>query len=538
MVMTLKSKPGGWILSRKPDLCIARSAQPTKLDLKGAVEWVERNRPTLWVGSVFSVPEPSGFPSGYALTRSLLEMIFPAGDGVLPESARAALIDAMVGKWPLERLLDEFELLRYDLSESLLHFFASHDRAAAPNALHEAVVRYYEAGLSGISLCVTTNWDTLLEKAFRAKGFSTRIGHAFDKTIADKKAVSVYHPHGSFETKDVVCSYIREQQQLTLHLMFLSHPTLFLGYSGYEPSIYRYLEIDGSQLWCVRNEIDFQIPAKRRLLCKPNTFVYVGDMQELLRALGVLDRDISFESMHLARDGAIPPKVLEVIRMGMAAGMDSRLCAHLLHDLVTNDYKEPETTFRLRRIALALDNHIRNRAAHPEILDTLSAAARFRNDGQFWYSQLSHVLRSSRAPDNALVQNLLAEADNAPKEGGLRYDETVQKYIDARRRCYKAYLGKPERDDDDPSSFILSQYAGMAVGDLALSGELAEISAFTCLEKGEVERAKGYFDTAATYYYLTGLWNGGSLAEGACENVAALKLDDKVRSLYLPSATR
>jgi hypothetical protein len=26
--MTLKSQPGGWILSRKPDLCIARSAEP------------------------------------------------------------------------------------------------------------------------------------------------------------------------------------------------------------------------------------------------------------------------------------------------------------------------------------------------------------------------------------------------------------------------------------------------------------------------------------------------------------------------------
>jgi len=401
----------------------------------------------------------------------------------VPEPARAGLIDSLIGKWPLERLLDEFELLHYDLSESLLDFFAEHNRTAAPNALHEAVVRYYETGLSGISLCVTTNWDTMLEKAFRVKGFSALIGHNFEKTTVGKMVVSIYHPHGSFETRDVVCSYIREQQQLTMHLTFMSHPMLFLGHSGYEPSLYRNLEIDGAQLWCVRNESDLQIPSKRRILCRPNTFVYVGDMQKLLRALDVLDEDMSFESMHLARGGAIPPKVLEVIRMGMAANMDSRLCGHLLNDLITGDYKEPEATFRFRRLVLALDNHIRNRAARPEILDALTAAARFRNDGQLWYSQLSHVLRSSRAPDNALVQKLLAEADMAPKVGGLRYDEAVATFIGARRRCYKAYLGKAERADDDPSSFMLSQYAGMAVGDLALSGELAEISAFTCCQR-------------------------------------------------------
>jgi hypothetical protein len=179
----------------------------------------------------------------------------------------------------------------------------------------------------------------MLEKAFRAKGFSAQIGHNFEKTTVSKKAVSIYHPHGAFETRDVVCSYIREQQQLTLHLTFMSHPILFLGYSGYEPSLYRNLEIDGAQLWCVRNESDFQIPSKRRILCRPNTFVYVGDVQELLRALGVLDQDISFDSMQLARAGAVPPKVLEVIRMGMAANMDSRLCGHLLNDLMTGEYE-------------------------------------------------------------------------------------------------------------------------------------------------------------------------------------------------------
>jgi SIR2-like domain len=532
--MKLKSQSDRWLLIRRPDLCIDRTAEPVTLTLDQAVEWVRHHRPALWVGSIFSVPEPSGFPSGYAITRSLLEMIFPPEDGLL-EISRARLIDSLVSKWPLERLLDEFELLDYDLSESLLDFFNEHDQSAAPNALHDAVVRYYEAELSGISLCVTTNWDTLLEKAFRAKGFIAQVGHDCDKMTSGQKTVSIYHPHGSFETKDVVCSYFVEQQQIILHTMFLSHPMLFLGYSGYEPSLYRSLEADGAQLWCVRNESDFQLPAKRRILCRPNTFVYVGDMQALLKALGVLDRDISFESTHLARGDAIPPKVLEVIRMGMAADMDSHLCGLLLEDLLSGGYDEPEVSYRFARISLAFDNHIRNRAAHPEILGALTAAAEFRNDGQLWYSQLSHVLRSCAAPDDTLVQALIAEADRAPKMGGPRYNEAVETFLCARRRCYKAYLGKGEREDDDPSSFMLSQYAGTVLGDLALSGELAEISAFTCLQRGEVERARGYFDTAATYYYLTGLSNGGKLAEWACQNIALLSADLQAGTLYVPT---
>jgi hypothetical protein len=60
---------------------------------------------------------------------------------------------------------------------------------------------------------------------------------------------------------------------------------------------------------------------------------------------------------------------------------------------------------------------------------------------------------------------LLAAADEASR------------YSSARSRCYKAYLGKHEREGDDFASFMLSQYLGTALGDLALSGELAEFSA-------------------------------------------------------------
>lgn len=537
----MKLKPETrWLLLRRPDLCIERIAEPAKLDLDAAVDWVKRNKPILWVGSVFSVPEPSRFPSGYALTRSLLNLIFPPSDHV-SEQARQAVIDTLMPKWPLERLFDEFESLHFDLSDSLLAFFAEHDRIATPNVLHESIVQYYENGLSTVPLCVTTNWDTLLEKAFRSQGFSVRTaGPAkmppsdFAQPTVSERTVAIYHPHGSFETKDVVCSYFQEQQQLTLYFQTALHPTLFLGYSGYEPSLYRHLEHQSGQLWCVRNESDFEIPAKRRLLCRPNTYVYVGDMRELLKALGILNRDVAIDSHYLAMEGKIPPKVLEVIRAGMYASLEPRACSELLLDTLLGPYDEPEATFRFLRIVNAIDNHIRDRAPNSELPLGLLAAASFRNDEQIWYSLMAHLLRFTPSLPDSLVTKLFANADTAKKDGGLIHSEVAKAFIEARDRCYKAYLGRPEREEDDASSFLLNQYSSIALGDMALGAELAEIAAFTCLRKGEIERATGYFDTTATAYYLTGLWNGGRMAEWASRNIEAIKPYVMDRTLRFP----
>src|SRR5260370_1284877 len=74
--MKLPSKPR-WLLLRRPDIALERAAAPNRLDLDGAVTWVKMNKPILWIGSIFSVPEPSGLPSGYAISRSLFDLIFP-----------------------------------------------------------------------------------------------------------------------------------------------------------------------------------------------------------------------------------------------------------------------------------------------------------------------------------------------------------------------------------------------------------------------------------------------------------------------------
>jgi SIR2-like domain len=541
--MRLPAQPH-WCLLPRPDLRVERSTEPRILKLDAAVDWIKKNKPLLWVGSIFSVPEPSGFPSGYALTRSLFDLIFPA-DGRLPENARDQMIDALMPRWPLEALFDEFEFLDFDLSESLLAFFAALNDRASPNALHDAITRYYERGLAGAPLCVTTNWDTLIEKAFRVLGYKVHVAgpaamppDGFGKLQCAEKIISVYHPHGSFETRDVVCSSLQEQQQLMLHMGFKYHPILFLGYSGYEPSLYRHLEYSGPQLWCIRDERDLELPAKRRLLCRRGTEVFVGDMLELLRELQLLDRPVSLSTNYVALEGQIPPKVIEVIHCSVAARLEPQIASDFLADALCSDYPEPELSFRLHRIISAIDNHVRNRMASSQLPLSLMAGARFRDGEALWVSLLAYLLRHEQSLRHETIERILGHAATARKGNKSGDDpgsgELLSKLIQARTRCYRSFLGRPERGDDDARNLVLNQMSWIALGDMALGAELTELAAFAALRADDEDQARGFFDTAATFYYLTDLWNAGRYDEWACNNTAAIKECARSRSLIIP----
>jgi hypothetical protein len=458
------------------------------------------------------------------------------------------MIKGLMPRWSLEALFDEFESLHFDLSESLLAFFADLDGRSSPNPLHEAITRYYKQGLSAAPLCVTTNWDTLIEKAFRIKGYKVHTaGPAklppddFGEPGGSERTISVYHPHGSFETRDVVCSSFQEQQQLAVHMGFKSHPLLFLGYSGYEPSLYRHLEYSGPQLWCIRDERDLDIPAKRRLLCRRGTQVFVGDMLELLRALQLLDQNVSLETSYLGLEGQIPPKVIEVIHCSIAARIEPRFCSDFLADAFCSDYPEPELSFRLSRIIGAVDNHIRNRIASSELPLALIAAARFRNNEGLWLGLLAYLLRHEQSMPSETIDRLLGYASEArkqaqPNDVSGRADLVV-KLTQARTRCYRAFLGRPEQGDDDARNLALNQVSWITLGDMALGAELTEVAAFDCLRHGDEDHARGFFDTAATFYYLTGLWNAGRHSEWACSNIDRIKEYAMNGVLRIPATT-
>jgi len=531
-----------WLLVPKP-FRIERSPEPVVFGIDQAVEWIKKEKPLIWLGSILSVPEPSGLPSGYALTRSLLELSFKEG---VAADHQDQIIDTVLPRWPLEALLDEFEWLDFDLSESLLAFFKAANDGVAPNALHKAVALYYQQGLARKPLCITTNWDTLQERAFRIAGYSVVVGgpakmpdDTFGKEGGDPKTIFVYHPHGSFETQDVVCSLKREQSQLALTFEMMQHPTLFLGYSGYEPSLYRRLEFAAGQLWCIRDRGDFQIPAKRRLLTKPNTFVYLGDMRELLRALGVLKEDVDLTSKYLALDGKIPTKVLEVVRLSIFAALSPDFCVEALAETLMSFQDEPEATIRYITLMKAAIGHLRNREPHPGLPLALLGAARFRDSEQTWVSLLAYLLRINGDLPSRIIEQLFRLADEAGTkagESGSLEDKGV--YMPGvllnRTKLYKSYLRTGDRIDDEKLYLVPPLYGS----DMAAEGENIELLAFEYLREAKKKEAADCFDYAATSFYLRGLWKAGQLNEWAANNIEKMMGIAKRNTLLIPAGGR
>jgi hypothetical protein len=531
-----------WLLIRKPDVHIERTQDPVFLNLGQAIEWIKKEKPIIWLGSIFSVPEPSGLPSGFALTKSLLELVFDSG---LSSDQRNQLTDTVLTQWPLESLFDEFEFLDFDLSESLLDFFKGVNDAVASNKLHHAITLYYQKGFARIPLCITTNWDTLQEKAFRKAGYSVIIGGpgempraGFGKQVGDQKTIFLYHPHGSFETQDVVCSFKREQRQLALNTEFMYHPTLFLGYSGYEPSLYRRLEFIAGQLWCIRDRSDLENPSKRRLLCRPNTFVYVGDLRELLRALNIFEGDVDLQSKYVAPgNNIIPRKIREIVQLSIISSLNPNICIDAFANTLMSFLEEPEATIRYIYLMRAIVNHIRNRIYHPGLLLSLIAASRFRDSEQIWISTLAYLLRVSDKLDSKTISQLIKQADEVKKrtgKSGSIEDNAV--YMPGvllnRTKIYKSYTRMGEKIDDEK----LYTYPPLVGSDMAAEGENIEILAFEYLREGKKELARNYFDYAATSFFLRGLLNAGQLNEWASNNIESISDIAKKSTLLIPHA--
>ena len=84
---------------------------------------------------------------------------------------------------------------------------------------------------------------------------------------------------------------------------------------------------------------------------------------------------------------------------------------------------------------------------------------------------------------------------------------------------------------------MLNQLSWITLGDMALGAELTEVAAFACLRHGEEDRARGFFDTAASFYYLMGLWNAGPHSEWACSNTGRIEKYATNGVLRIPATT-
>lgn len=539
---------GHWVITRGLERRIRRSA-PKILNLEQTVGWIKEKKPLLWIGSVFSTPRPSAFPSGRALTISLLEIIFADAKA----QKKDALIQHLADSFPLELLLDEFDLIGYEISESMLDFFNQRNKTASPNLLHLAVVLYYKNRMAVRPICITSNWDNLLEKSFRENSYkietfgpsSINDFKNFGRVGDEEKTVHVLHPHGSFETRDVICSFKQEQRRLMkpMSIELMEFPTLFLGYSGYEPSLYETLETgENEQLWCIHDHSDLDIPAKRRLLSRPNVSVFIGDLRNLFQHLGILRGNVDFTNMHIG-NAIISEKATKIVRLSVIASLDIEFAMSNLSSTLLRANQGSERTLRAALLMKSMVNHIRNRSSHPGILSTLLAYSKFFDTEQLWITILAFLLRNSNSLDEIEVIKILRLAGRKfkPYSKGQFADLLVftEFGLMGRGEIYRKFCKRNAGVADAVNSAdeIIRRHTyislPMAAGDLPLSGEFAELLAFEYMREGKLDLAENCFDYAATQYYLSGLRKAGELNEWASKNAGSLISQSNALSLIM-----
>jgi hypothetical protein len=256
-------------------------------------KFIEEHTPNLWLGSMLSCP--SGMPSGKQLMEELISALLRPlfTDESMDHPDFTKILDAVVGTWCLEDVFDRAREYGVDVS-TVYYELKNINETNPPNEWHYAVAKYY-LSKNKLGMLITTNWDDLLEQAFEEIGNDFQVTSSinyFASPIVEQK-VDLHHIHGSFKGNDVVTSLKSEHRDVAFPFGFYDKPVIFIGYGGYEPSVYEYLyTCTLPQIWIVYDENEFDDPKKARLLRRENVKVYKGDLQDVLELL-----DDSFKRM-------------------------------------------------------------------------------------------------------------------------------------------------------------------------------------------------------------------------------------------------
>jgi hypothetical protein len=494
---------GRWLVLPRDDKTRPRNLKPVTLTLEQAVDWVRNKKPIPWVGSIFSVPAPSSLPSGAAISQMLFDLLYPTGGE--PEAERSEIFwNKFLPSWPLERLFDLCEFLDIPAKQQLLNWCADQEGSREPNALHYAIVDYCHE--NGIHECVTPNWDFLLECAFNKRGFTTN-SSGVDRGLQLHESISadahIYHPHGSFNQKDIICSLFTESRGIPILPSLTPRAFMFLGYSGYETSMYPHLETIGAvdALWCVRSEDELVSPAKRRLLSLENTVTYVGDLRELLKALGYLYGSVELKSPTPSLAFTIHPNQRAVTADVLGATLGK--CS--LEDAFNCVGKSRnKTEFVLRAVLFSehIGSLVRERSTDPilerVIYSVIKTAPDFLQDlhivDQFWLWEIACTLRHSGilSTEQAYHLNRIALRTDLHQIAGVHGLR-----LKLQSTFYANFL-IPHFSDSQNENY---HFQASLVGDQALQGECAEFLGWKALREGDQQRALAFFNSASTYYY-------------------------------------
>jgi hypothetical protein len=240
------------------------------------------NRPILLLGAGASFK--AGIPVAAEMVRQIARYSYGVKEGLSPDHS----VNIMEGdlqrhlkqqSWYKDLPLGElFPLAVEHLltpAANRKDFFASIiSRASGPTGGHEALADLVQRQL--VQTVLTTNFDSLIEDALRARQPQIRSIVSVNKAVGDMAAFSPYNKaqviylHGAFEYYRDRNS-IKETQRMEnsvvakVRPLIAYAPLIVIGYRGFEPSIMDHLLGEGvaetnqyahGVFWCVRNPAD------------------------------------------------------------------------------------------------------------------------------------------------------------------------------------------------------------------------------------------------------------------------------------------
>lgn len=305
----------------------------------------------VFAGSGLSVLPPAFLPDWRSFNQAVLDAVKTAAAVPLADDpdARAALDTLTLDRIPVEafsdQIVDGFSGADYFSVLDLLDGRAS-------NANHQALAELAARG--ALRAIVTTNFDTLIERAFRERGVALQVfaqPQDFEQPPAFEHCV-LYKIHGTVGAETTFVDTVSQKmrglgpaKRTHLRAVYDTFHTLVVGFSGADLAFGQdYLAFDALQgrsatrtalTWVVRAG-DKTRPEVTTLLERVNAAPLVGSLPEIFARLGVAVEAATKE------DEALRATIGERVRAGvtarLASGQDAAprallFCAGLLGSL-------------------------------------------------------------------------------------------------------------------------------------------------------------------------------------------------------------
>ena len=495
---------------------------------------------------------PSGKQLMEELIRALLHPLFT--DEAMEGGEFREILNAVVGTWSLEDVFDRASEYGVDVSVLYNELKIIND-TAPPNEWHYAVARYYRFK-NPTGVLITTNWDDFLERAFCEIGTNFEITSSTDQ-FGDpqvEQIVNLHHIHGSFRETDVVTSLKSEHRDVAFPVGFYGKPVIFMGYGGYEPSVYEYLyTCTMPQIWIVYDEKEFDDPKKARLLRRNNVRVFKGDLQDVLEVLDGTFSKIQWKLHHFEARLSADYSLNRVL---LAYALMSRRIPDAIIDTYhmikvplagnpflgrAHDFEPRSALFGLAEIIVGILLYtVRNHNVANSIFCHALNLLELGGDGIAARIVASYMLRHTiderKAIDLSKVLNQpnSIDADCLDKKCGTKshsiFNDIAYEVFSKKLRGENSVL---EGQEDSILHFM--EITAMISETPGFLGEHYEIYAQRLFREGKLDEAAATFNHAANFHFLGAQNKAGILCYNVAKNIHSGKIHTLPPSLKLTS---